>query len=56
MDGNDVTETFDINGNNKSCVFQGVKNLSGGTYEVQVIVTKKDGKKYSDVFAITKNV
>ena len=56
VDGNDVTETFDINGNNKSCSFQGVKNLSGGTYEVQVIVTKKDGKKYSDVFAITKNV
>ena len=52
VDGNDFVQEADGN----SILFKKVNDLSSITYTVQVIATKKDGKLYSDVFAITKEM
>lgn len=49
--GNDVTIEDDGN----SVLFNKVNALPNGTYEVQIIATKTDGKLYSFVCAVTKN-
>ncbi len=52
VDGNDTVVEADSNSVN----FTETNALYTGTYTVQVIVTKADGKHYSDVFAITKSI
>jgi hypothetical protein len=49
--GDDVT----IEDDDSSVLFNRVNALPNGTYEVQIIATKTDGKLYSFVCAVTKN-
>lgn len=52
VDGKDITQEAD----GSNLTFKRINELASGTYTVQVIATKKDGKQYSDVFAITKEL